>query len=70
MVTIAPILAGAVGPRHHQAMQHVQKHRAFDRKLESTPGQKLLDDRKARNFVVCGMPSALPVRSKNTEIWA
>ncbi len=42
-VIVAPMLAGAVGTRHHEAMQHRQEHRTLDRELEAAPGQELLN---------------------------
>src|SRR5450759_5059372 len=39
-VVVSPILASAVGARHHEAVQHGQEHRALDRKLEPAPGQQ------------------------------
>ena len=41
-VILAPVLAGAVRARHHEAMQHSQEHRALDRELEPAPGQQIL----------------------------
>ena len=37
------MLAGAIRARHHEAMQHGQKHGALDRELEPAPSQELLD---------------------------
>ncbi len=42
-VIVAPMLAGAVGTRHHEAMQHRQEHCTLDRELEPAPGQELLN---------------------------
>src|SRR5262249_48333913 len=41
-ITLAPMFTRPVGARHHQAMQHRQEHRAFDRELETPPRNQIL----------------------------
>ena len=41
-VIVTPMLAGTVGARHHQAMQHSQEHRALDCELEAAFGQQAI----------------------------
>ena len=41
-VVVAPMLAGAVRARHHEAVQHGQEHRALDRELEAASEQQTL----------------------------
>src|SRR5262249_16875774 len=41
-IILAPMFTRPVGARHHQAMQHGQEHRAFDRELETPPRKQIL----------------------------
>jgi hypothetical protein len=43
VIGVQPLLAGTIGPRDHQPMQHAGKYRALERKAEAAPGGELLD---------------------------
>jgi hypothetical protein len=44
-VILHPLLAGAIGARHEQAMQHTHEHRPFERELEGAFLEMLLEHR-------------------------
>jgi hypothetical protein len=51
LIGIQPGVAGPVGPRHHQAVQHAGEHRAFQREAEAPARGELLDHRGATGLL-------------------